>query len=260
MAQIKGIEEFQPKTTIIYPPYSSGPMIEQAVHEANINIGQRRYLPIYWTNYYCANGYSKGNHSRLHAFLESLPDDKYWTVCQYDDGVLDKRGKDILVFSSGGVGDIALPLLANPMPMRTGLHRDLMYSFNGSRTHQLRVDMVEYFASSNVTFQHVSPDEYLRRMERSVFSLCPRGYGKTSFRLYEAIHLGSIPIYLSDDHWLPYSDIIDWTDFCILGGSAYGLIEAMEVADIKSYTDSLHDVAGFFTMDFAIDYIKHRLR
>ena len=36
-------------------------------------------------------------------------------------------------------------------------------------------------------------------MRDSLFSLCPRGYGPTSFRLYESIQLGSIPVYIAED-------------------------------------------------------------
>jgi hypothetical protein len=53
-------------------------------------------------------------------------------------------------------------------------------------------------------------------MARSTFSLCPRGLGRASFRLYEALSVGSIPIYLWDDvEWLPYRDQLDWTEFSL---------------------------------------------
>jgi len=56
------------------------------------------------------------------------------------------------------------------------------------------------------------------QLGRSVFALCPRGYGRTSFRLYEAMDLGCIPVYIcidGSDLWLPYSDILDWPDFAL---------------------------------------------
>ena len=52
--------------------------------------------------------------------------------------------------------------------------------------------------------------------QRSIFSLCPRGYGATSYRLYESIQLGAIPVYVSDKHLLPWNDEINWEDFCII--------------------------------------------
>jgi hypothetical protein len=52
--------------------------------------------------------------------------------------------------------------------------------------------------------------------ENSVFCLCPRGYGKSSFRLYEAMQLGAIPVYVSDTHYLPWNDELDWNSFSVL--------------------------------------------
>jgi hypothetical protein len=47
--------------------------------------------------------------------------------------------------------------------------------------------------------------DYCRILARSTFTLCPRGYGQTSFRIAEAMQYGSIPIYLSDDFILPHN-------------------------------------------------------
>ncbi len=57
---------------------------------------------------------------------------------------------------------------------------------------------------------------YRELLSRSVFTLCPRGYGLTSYRLYEAIQMGSIPVYISDDFWLPYCDKLDWSEFALV--------------------------------------------
>ena len=57
---------------------------------------------------------------------------------------------------------------------------------------------------------------FLAVMARSKYALAPRGYGKTSFRLYEAMQLGCVPVYIYDEPWLPYADVLDWNDFCVL--------------------------------------------
>ena len=42
-------------------------------------------------------------------------------------------------------------------------------------------------------------------MERSRSSLCPRGYGRSSYRLAETVQQGRVPIYVySDTPWVPY--------------------------------------------------------
>lgn len=50
---------------------------------------------------------------------------------------------------------------------------------------------------------------------QSVFTLCPRGIAGWSFRLYEAILCGSIPVLLSD-HWVPpFAQQLDWDAFSL---------------------------------------------
>ena len=50
----------------------------------------------------------------------------------------------------------------------------------------------------------------------SVFGLAPRGYGPTSFRLYETMQMDAIPIYISDVFWLPFEDEIEWDKAAVL--------------------------------------------
>jgi hypothetical protein len=50
-------------------------------------------------------------------------------------------------------------------------------------------------------------------MARSVFTLCPAGYGRWSFRLVEALLNESIPVVLADDYVLPFGEEIRWDDY-----------------------------------------------
>ena len=50
-------------------------------------------------------------------------------------------------------------------------------------------------------------------MARSKFSLCPRGYGRTAFHVYETLQMGLIPIYVyveDDVEWLPYGNAMKY--------------------------------------------------
>jgi len=49
-----------------------------------------------------------------------------------------------------------------------------------------------------------------------VFSLCPRGYGKTSFRINESLNLGAIPVYIYDEPWIPFEDELDFNEYGVL--------------------------------------------
>jgi hypothetical protein len=50
-------------------------------------------------------------------------------------------------------------------------------------------------------------------LEKAVFCICPCGAGVSSFRMYEAMRSGCIPVIVSD-HWVP-SLPIDWNQFSI---------------------------------------------
>lgn len=83
--------QFQPKHPLKYPP-DNHTEFERWFHlnfRPTKNIG-RTYLPIYWTAYYCKNGYgTRPNElAQLQRFIDTLPEDKYFTICQYDDGIL----------------------------------------------------------------------------------------------------------------------------------------------------------------------------
>jgi len=53
-------------------------------------------------------------------------------------------------------------------------------------------------------------------MARSVFTLCPAGYGRWSFRFIEALLHGSIPVLLCDDYVMPFADQFRWDDYSIV--------------------------------------------
>ena len=54
---------------------------------------------------------------------------------------------------------------------------------------------------------------YAESLGRSAFVLCPRGYGPSSIRLFEAMQVGRCPVIISDD-WLP-PPFVDWSSCSI---------------------------------------------
>jgi hypothetical protein len=114
--------------------------------------------------------------------------------------------------------------LRDPIVVR---RKDVLCSFVGSLTHRLRKELwATYrddpafrFVASDRWTREVTParlEEFVRLTERSRFTLCPRGFGPTSFRLYEAMQLGSVPVYVSDHHHLPWTDALDWNELAVL--------------------------------------------
>ena len=77
--------------------------------------------------------------------------------------------------------------------------------------------------------------EYFEMLSKSIFSLCPRGVGPTSFRLYESIAMGAIPIYIwREEKCLPYKDELDWNEFSII-------LHDEEIDEIPMILNSISD-------------------
>ena len=57
--------------------------------------------------------------------------------------------------------------------------------------------------------------EFVTNMINSDYVLCVRGQGNCSYRLYETLCNGRIPIFVNTDCVMPYDKWIDWTQYCV---------------------------------------------
>lgn len=175
------------------------------------------YCPIKWTAYHIQHDYGK-ERVKLQQYVNSLPkNQKYFTVVQYDDGLL-VDFPNCVVFSAGGKPYDAVPIpLVCDRHIRRDLPKKYTASFMGNvKTHSIREIMVEALKKyDDIYIGSGTTEEFMDITEQSYFSLCPRGYGKTSFRLFEAMNLGAVPVYISDEFWLPFINKVDWDEFCL---------------------------------------------
>ncbi|MEO6731801.1 MAG: exostosin family protein [Ferruginibacter sp.] len=103
-----------------------------------------------------------------------------------------------------------------------------LYSFIGARNHPLRNEILsmnhpadsfikdtfginawDLNEADKVKFEQ----DFIDVINESSFVLCPRGIGPCSYRLFETMQLGRVPVIISDE-WVPIPNI-DWDRFTI---------------------------------------------
>jgi hypothetical protein len=227
----------------------------------------RVYVPVVWTE--CVH--AGINPAEMQHVLDELdPAYKYFTVVQIAKGFnhpsLDLRVPvtlDFMLFSAGGDSP---PVMTTPIPLLkeelrpSGVDKKYTVSFQGSMsTHRIRTALHDQLHRSYPFFE--KNEQWKEVIESSNFTLCPRGYGSSSFRLYEALQLGSIPIVVwEEEKWLPFQDILHWTDFSLVVEACEmtRIKELVDHADIAKMQDALLDVQHIFTYDFTFAYIFNK--
>jgi hypothetical protein len=57
--------------------------------------------------------------------------------------------------------------------------------------------------------------EYVHNLLGSDYALCARGGGNFSYRFYDALQLGCIPLFINTDCVLPWAEYISWRSLCV---------------------------------------------
>ena len=266
----------------VYPPYHCGFYLEDYFIDRfkkelpNLN---RDYIGISWTTLYC-----DGKSQYIQSFLDSIPSDKkYFTVSQHDDAPAHKLPENTLMFSAGGnvrhKNIIPIPLICSQLPAYLtkieNFKKSYLASFVGSNTHPIRTMMAE--ACKNVSEISIkmkgwSPavsetdfHSFLESATQSEFCLCPRGYGLNSFRLYEAMQLGCIPVIITDEFYLPWQDELNWNEFSVLISkdnipNIADILKTYKPEDINRMRNKIKEIYPmYFTMDGLYKNILKRL-
>lgn len=184
------------------------------------------YLPVFWTRYHLHHDFGRSGLYELERALRVVmaSPGKKFTVCQYADGPLVDLGDSIVFLGSRkSAAGTDVPLLSSPVPKPRFRPRvNYLASFVGRfDTHPLRADLAAKLAHrADVVFSErsLSPRRYSKKMLSAAIALCPRGYGGSSFRFFEAIQLEIIPWLIGDLDVRPFKKSIDW-DSCSLYSS-----------------------------------------
>ena len=274
-----------------YPPYHNGDYLEEyfVKNYRKEKIDNYYFLPIHWTavyNYRMSDGFEKNTpnanlRKRLFETIGSLPRDKnYFTVSTHDDAPKGDFPLNTRHFYAGGnssLGTDPIPLICSSFKNVPDNQKLIFCSFVGSATNPLRNKSLQYFANQDgyaINAFHwkpeVSKDQenlFFEYTSRSRFALCPRGYGATSYRLYEAMQLGAIPIYISDKHLLPWSDELTWSEFAVIVNATDNYSEvdkylkSLTETTVRNMQDKIREVYPlYFTIPSAYNQIIKRLK
>ena len=212
-----------------YPSYSKDWGVEQDFDQfickssfiaADPKSASHHYLPIYWTRYWLLNSYATFGKNELESYIKSISIDesKLFTVCQYDDGPLCELrfGKGLFLASrkNPSIG-IDIPLLASRIPtLPYRPKKRYLMSFAGRfDTHPIREELRKQCTNNIdifVSTKRLHVLAYARLLQQSYVALCPRGYGGSSFRFFEAMQLGVVPCLIGDIDTRPFKEEIDW--------------------------------------------------
>jgi hypothetical protein len=280
-------KQFRPATSVVYPPFKNGRYMEEYFydyvmsHKDTIS-SDRVYIPAFWTNIQIHTGFQSirsGLNILLKRAYSLMPEDtKYFTIVQADLGVELVLPKDTLVFGAC-YGDVPLPLIyedtQNKLLNTQWLNHPKKYlaSFIGTyTTHELRVNMYNmlnktegfYFGGRNLWSNRISDslaDKFIQTTLESKFSLAPRGYGRSSFRFFEAMLLDCVPVYFWDDiEWLPYKDVLDYSKFSVSIQEAdmsktYDILRNISEEKYQSMLEEMRKVSHYFTLEGMSMYI-----
>jgi hypothetical protein len=283
-------KQFRPATSNVYPPFKNGRYLEEYVYDVLMsnknNISTSLvYIPIYWTNLQTHPGFQKMRNDYnylLQAAIKAYPSDTpsdvtYFTIVQHDDGPQLSLPANTIIFGAC-TGTIPIPLLYEDTTNRLSRteqfnKRDLLASFVGTySTHPIRRDMKlvledkgdVVLGGRNIWSSKVNSndaDNFVELTIRSKFCLAPRGYGRSSFRFFEAILLDSIPVYIWDDiEWLPYKDVIDYSKISVSIqkndiASLYEKLCGITDEEYSCMKDALCMAKSYFTLEYLVEYI-----
>ena len=281
-------KQFRPATSHTYPPFKNGRYMEEYVYEFFLkNSHSKTYIPIFWTNMQNHPGFKNDMRPKYNKLLQtalknhatSVKPPKYFTIVQHDDGPLLELPPGTIVFGAS-TGTVPLPLIYEDVSERLlkepRIKKDLLASFVGSMTHPIREVMIKAVdgkdgiicQGKNGWNAHISDDladVFIKLTLRSKFCLAPRGYGRSSFRFFEAMQLDTIPVYIWDDIcWLPYQDVIDYSTFSVLIHKddihkTYEILSSISDGKYEEMQRALREVRHKFTLEWMCNYIHHFL-
>jgi len=244
-------------------PYEKFPVEYLSYRQLVESQPQINYLAIPWAQILNSTWLDFPNKKNINFYFSELlkiniEQQNNTTVCQHDDYMkllpFFRHLKINTVFSplhdiNNKIDDIRIiPIsLTNNFHFNKNTNKDILFSFVGTHiTHDVRLKMFNMVKGPYMIYRntyHVDSGvlkdknhklkeetEYKDILERSRFSLCPRGSSPSSVRFWECLAAGSIPIVISDNWVLP-----DWDWKKTIIQIPEQEFQKMDYNDIKSF-------------------------
>lgn len=186
------------------------------------------YLPVFWTRWILNHDFGKHGLDELTQKVDKIiiDDAKTFTVCQNDDGPMIDLGKCRVYLGSRKTNEgFDAPLLCSEhkLPFFKQKKKYLASFIGRISTHPVRSQMAEA-VKGHADIAIFDGDKgtrfFVKTLLRSHIALCPRGYGGSSFRFYEAMQLGTVPFLIGDIDTRPFKKEINWDAFTFFTNDA----------------------------------------
>ncbi|OHD19325.1 MAG: hypothetical protein A2086_00960 [Spirochaetes bacterium GWD1_27_9] len=197
------------------------------------------YIPIFWTRWHLNHNYGKEGLEELQNEVDRLllDDNKTFTVCQYDDGTVVniKKSKAFLASRKTNEG-YDIPLLCSPHkePFFKPQKKYLASFLGRIATHPIRQSMLALLKDRRDVFIYdgsLKTNAYVKKIMESYISLCPRGYGGSSFRFFESMQLGVVPFLVGDIDTRPFKNFINWDEMSFYSENTENMLNIIKNYD-----------------------------
>ncbi|GAB6181515.1 hypothetical protein JCM14036_28340 [Desulfotomaculum defluvii] len=221
----------------MYPHHNEDYGVEQDFHRylalhsdmivENPDLADWHYLPVYWTRWHLNHHHGRVGLQELKEEVSKvmLNDAKTFTICQYDDGPMVNLGRTTVFLASrpSNLGvDIPLLCSSHPIPAEMPPKRYLASFVGLMSNHVIRKHMAQVLKGRNDIYLHdgdLGTQFFIHNLLESYISLCPRGYGGSSFRFFEAMQLGVVPFLIGDQDTRPFKRFIKWEQISLFTNS-----------------------------------------
>jgi hypothetical protein len=283
---------FRLSTSHVYPPFKNGKYMEEYIYEYLTKHQERIetnwvYIPIFWTNLQNHPAFSEMKaryRTVLQIAIQIYPKNtQFFTCVQHDDGPQLPLPPQTVIFGACS-GNRILPLIYEDItdrllntPRIPWKDKDLLASFVGTlSTHSVRQSMYDRLNSKkgivfhsrgvwSVTVNGNDAEQFIEITNRSRFCLAPRGYGRSSFRFFEAMLMDVVPVYIWDDsEWLPYKGELDYSKFSVSISSKdlpylYEILSVITEEEYEKMIEEIRRVRSYFTLEGMCQWLEKQL-